>query len=76
MLIPPVRDGGQAQYIDEPLPDTVRAPQPRDALRGGASERGNHRGDSRALASMSPRNFAPQLQKVRGRDPPLPGSVS
>ena len=71
MLIPPVRDGGQAQYIDEPLARTTPSARLNLAMRYAEEHlREEITVESLArVASMSPRNFARSFRKVAGETP-------
>ena len=71
MLIPPVRDGGQAQYIDEPLARTTPSARLNLAMRYAEEHlREEITVESLArVASMSPRNFARSFRKFAGETP-------
>jgi transcriptional regulator GlxA family with amidase domain len=70
MVVPPHRDGGQAQYIDRPLPTA-----PADSLAQVISWMGGHLhqqvtvGQLAARAHMSPRSFARRFVAETGTSP-------
>jgi len=70
MVVPPQRDGGQAQYIDRPLPDTGG-----DALTEVAAWALDNLGDELPVddlarrAHMSPRTFARRFRAEFGASP-------
>ncbi len=72
MVVPPHRDGGQAQYIESPVPDTVcDTLQP---LLGWLLERLDHEhsiDELAARAHLSPRTFARRFRAETGTTPHL-----
>ena len=71
MVVPPHRDGGQAQYVEAPVP----APRTRDDLADAMSWAVEHLDrplsveDLAARALMSPRTFARRFRAVTGTTP-------
>ena len=71
MVVPPHRDGGQAQFIDEPLPDLPGA----DPFVGTLSWMGEHLDqpvtvdDLARRSAMSPRTFARRFRATTGTTP-------
>jgi len=71
-VIPPHRDGGQAQYIDRPLTEPHPAAGSLEQTRAWALERLDQSLDVAALARhayMSPRTFARQFRRQTGTTP-------
>ena len=71
-VIPPHRDGGQAQYIDRPLTEPHPAAGSLERTRAWAIERLDQPLDVAALARhvyMSPRTFARQFRRQTGTTP-------
>src|SRR3954465_10488412 len=69
MVVPPHRDGGQAQFIDAPVPACQDDP-PGAALRGGAGGGGG--GGARGAPGGQPRGGAPPRGRGAGPRPPPP----
>ena len=71
-VIAPHRDGGQAQYVEHPLPGADRGGRSLAALRSWARARLHEPLDVAALsrqASMSPRTFARRFRQETGTTP-------
>ncbi|CAM5327509.1 Helix-turn-helix domain-containing protein OS=Streptomyces tendae OX=1932 GN=GUR47_14715 PE=4 SV=1 [Streptomyces tendae] len=70
MVVPPHRDGGQAQYIERPLPRSSCDTGRRGAgLDGAAPRRGGHRRAARGPGAHVPAHLRPPLPAGDGHDP-------
>ena len=72
MVVPPHRDGGQAQYVEAPIRPHAGRTDPRTAaqLAGcGHLDRPDHRGELAARAHMAPRTFARRFRAETGTTP-------
>ena len=69
MVVPPHRDGGQAQYVDRPLAGCERHAEGRDELAGPAPGPAGHRRRPGRRAAMSPRTFARRFVQETGTTP-------
>ena len=70
MVVPPHRDGGQAQFVHEPVP-TAAGDLLSDTLAWATTHLGERIGvdDLAARAAMSPRSFARRFHDVTGTTP-------
>lgn len=71
MVVPPHRDGGQAQYVDMPVPVDPEPDAFHDALAWAVDHLDEPLavGDLAARALMSPRSFARRFRQVAGTSP-------
>lgn len=71
MVVPPHRDGGQAQYVEAPLPDPRRGQELGEVLAWAIEHLGEPLTveDLAARALMSPRTFARRFQAAAGTTP-------
>lgn len=72
MVVPPHRDGGQAQYIEMPLPSTSEKGEPFDAALAWITAHLQEQltvEQMAAQAVMSPRTFARYFQATQGTTP-------
>jgi transcriptional regulator GlxA family with amidase domain len=71
MVVPPHRDGGQAQYVEAPLPRTADAPtlEPLLSWLVTTLDRGHTVESLAARAHMSPRTFARRFRAETGATP-------
>jgi AraC family transcriptional activator FtrA len=71
MVVPPHRDGGQAQYIEAPIPRTPEAPTLQPVLRWlmGRLDRAVTVEEMAARAHMAPRTFARRFRAESGTTP-------
>lgn len=71
LVVPPQRDGGQAQYIDAPLPDLDDSDLLSETVAWMQRHLDEHLsiGDLAAQAAMSPRTFARRFQASTGTTP-------
>ncbi|MFV2099495.1 GlxA family transcriptional regulator [Micromonospora sp. LOL_024] len=71
MVVPPHRDGGQAQYVEAPIPKAPSAPTLEPVLEWlmGRLEQQTTVDDLAARAGMSPRTFARRFRAETGTTP-------
>ena len=69
MVVPPHRDGGQAQFIARPVPCASRNPRHRCCVGVCEPLRGAQRRDPREAQHMSPRTFARRFRDETGTTP-------
>jgi AraC family transcriptional activator FtrA len=71
MVVPPHRDGGQAQYVEAPIPKTPEVPTLEPVLRSLIESLGTQVSveDMAARAHMAPRTFARRFRAETGTTP-------